>query len=128
VEARAAPTGALYIAQPAGVIVLSVAQVRLLLALAPAPLGLGPREVAAVLWGVAVAPSRRRSPLTPARRASQARTLRRLRTAGLVETPGNVRLTPKGRALAQGLTSCDGWADYAARWSVQPGELDRRVG
>jgi hypothetical protein len=123
-EPRVAGSGALYL----GWGVLSRAQLRLLLALAATPAGFGRREVAAVLWGVAVNPGRRSALLTPAQRSSRARTIRRLHAAGLVETLGNVRLSPEGWRLVDPLAAWDGWAVYLECWpDVSPAEPDRRV-
>src|SRR5262249_32415652 len=108
--------------------ILSRNELRLLVAIATAPSGLSRRELAAVLWGVPVIPTRRPQPLTPTQRASQARTLRRLESIGLVEIPGNVSLTFKGQRLVEALTRWPGWQDYARRWRIRPEALDRRVG
>jgi hypothetical protein len=129
-EPHVAGDGALHLIRRGhgAVLTLSRPQLRLLVAMADRPSGLSRAEVAAVLWGVAVTPSRRRESLRGAQRTSQARTLRRLRSAGLVEDLGNIALAPEGQRLMRWLMGeWRGWAAYTGAFpDVPPAELDRR--
>src|SRR5262245_5099175 len=103
--------------------VLSYAQIRLLAAFGTRyPLGLSAGEIQSILWDVPTKREGRAGPLSPSKRASQSRSLRRLQELGLLEDVEGFsthQLTESGfRFMTWLIQDWGGWQRYVERFPV----------